>query len=108
MYLAWGAYVDSYRIHSVWTSEEFVKFANPENHVGQMLISHNHLLNYILGQLCIPETYPKKNPARRDIIITWARTVLRQLPDDMKMYGHWMSSYCIDLENGDCRYLLTP
>lgn len=105
---AWGAYALAYQQVALWTNEEFNEFINPDNYAAQLLIIHLFLLDYVLGPLCLPETMPNNSPARKLVVIGWARDVAHRLPGDVKVYAEWLTTYCNKLEHGDWRYLLTP
>lgn len=106
--LAWAEFAGLFQLHTFFSHEDFQVFVNPENYTCQLLIIHMCLLDYVLGQYCIAESEEFKFPARRWVIISWARDLVKRLPRDYKKYGVWVSAYCDVLEKGDGRYLLTP
>ena len=105
---AWKAHADLWRLHCFFSNEDFVAFANPDNFVAQLLIMHMLLLDYVLGPFCVPDTKQFRFPARKRVIISWARQLLDRLPDFMKQYGEWMKDYCNTLEHSTGNYLLSP
>lgn len=66
------------------------------------------LLDYVLGPLCVSKDEPNNFPARRTVIVGWAKDLLRKLPYDLRPYGAWIKRFCDEIDQGDGRYLLTP
>lgn len=106
--LGWTAFLMLYHIYTNWPNDVFSEFLNVDNYPSQLLIIHGFLLDYILGPLCLPTTYPNNSPNRKLVIIGWAHDVYRRLPSHLKQYGSWVKEYSDELEHGDWRYLLSP
>lgn len=89
-------------------NDEFLSFIDPSNYLGQLLIIHMFLLDYMLGQMCLaPEEVPKC-PGRKEVILTWTSNVINNLPVEYQQYTTWMKRYCVVLVLQDARYLLSP
>ncbi|OAA80664.1 C6 transcription factor [Akanthomyces lecanii RCEF 1005] len=105
---AWLGHADLWRAHCYFTNDDFQAFIDPENHPARLLISHMFMADYLLGQFCLSNLEQFKFTARREVIISWVRNAVRQLPDAIKPYGEWLNGYCDVVEQSDGRYLLTP
>ena len=106
--VAWVEYANVWLMPSLMTNAEFLSFIDPLNHVGQLLIIHMFLLDYMLGQFCLaPEDEPKC-PGRKEIILVWTADVIRKLPIEYQQHTVWLKEYCGVLARMDARYLLSP
>ncbi len=105
---AWLSHADLWRAHCYFTNDDFQAFIDPENHAARLLISHMLLADYLLGQFCLSSSEPFKFTARRDVILSWVRNAIGQLPKEIRPYGDWLIGYCDVVEQSDGRYLLTP
>lgn len=90
------------------SNEEFQAFIDPENHVCQLLIVHQFMLDYVLGRCFIAPGDEPKCAGRKDMVIFWARYVIKELPDNYKQYTTWLGWFCDVLSQQDARYLLSP
>ncbi|KAK2616850.1 hypothetical protein QQS21_000228 [Conoideocrella luteorostrata] len=105
---AWKAHATLWRAHCFFTNEDFQAFISPENYLAQLLIVHMFLVDYVLGPFCVSSSEQLKFSGRKQVIISWARNLLKRLPPKYKPYGEWIKQYCDTLENSDGRYLLSP
>lgn len=104
---AWKGHANLWRTHCFFAQEDFQAFIDPENYVAQLLIIHMFLLDYVLGPFCVSSS-ERKVSARKTVIISWARDLLRRLPPEYQTYGTWVKQYSDALEVIDGRYLLSP
>lgn len=87
---------------------EFNDFVLPENYPARLLMMYGFLLEYLLGQFCIsPELAPQYG-RRKNVVMSWARSVSESLPAALKPHADWALSYCESLESQDSRYLMSP
>lgn len=107
-YPAWKGHADLWRAHCFFSNEDFQVFADPDNFPCQLLIIHMFLLDYVLGPFCVPSTEQFRFPARKQVIISWARNLVQRLPEEYVHYTPWISEYCNTLEHGEGNHLLTP
>ncbi|OWT42615.1 zinc finger protein 1 [Pochonia chlamydosporia 170] len=105
---AWKAHADLWRAHCYFDNDTFSAFVHQENYPAQLLIVHMFLLDYVLGPFCTSSKEEFKFPARKQVIISWARNLLKRLPPEFKIYGNWIEKYCYTLESSNGRSLLTP
>lgn len=106
--IAWKEYAHLWIMPSLIKNEEFLSFIDPSNHVGQLLIIHMFLLDYILGRFCLPLEDAPKCPGRKEIILIWTANVIKKLPPEYQPYTIWMKEFCVQLARQDARYLLSP
>lgn len=93
---------------SLFTNEEFTSLIDPENYVGQLLIIHMFLLDYICGRFCIAAADGPKCGGRKDVVITWTKNIAKMLPPEYEKYAEFPRQYCEMLASLDARYLLSP
>ncbi|KAJ2982493.1 hypothetical protein NQ176_g1355 [Zarea fungicola] len=106
---SWAVFSMLFRFPATFTNEEFLELVNPENHCSRLLLIHMFLVDYVLAAICLSPDTPVKAPARKHVIIKWARAAAASMPADCKRYTHWIESYCDKLEKtNDCRHLFTP
>lgn len=91
-----------------FTHREFNDFVQPENHAARLVMVYGFLLEYVLGHFCIsPELAPSCG-RRKDVVISWARSVGESVPEEMRHLASWALWYCDSLEGQDSRYLMSP
>ncbi|KAF4468902.1 C6 transcription factor [Fusarium albosuccineum] len=105
---AWKEFVDLFLMPSYLNIEDFQSFIDPSNHVGQLLIIHFFLLDYVLGRSVLSLSDEPKCPGRKNMIVYWTEDVVSRLPEDLKEYGAWARDFCHILARQDARYLLSP
>ncbi|KAJ3497486.1 hypothetical protein NLG97_g1866 [Lecanicillium saksenae] len=106
---AWMIFSTLFRFPATFSNEEFTELVNPENFGSRLLLIHMFLVDYTLAAICLSPDTPIKAPARKEVIIKWARSAISSMPPDYKRYTTWIKSYCDKLEQTtDCRHLFTP
>ncbi|KAF7554584.1 hypothetical protein G7Z17_g2775 [Cylindrodendrum hubeiense] len=105
---AWTEFVDLFMMPSFMNNEDFKSFIDQDNHVGQLLIVHMFLLDYVLGRSFIAPSDEPKCPGRKNMVIQWTETVVRGLPKEFQGYATWLKEFCVILAGQDARYLLSP
>ncbi|KAI8667091.1 Zn(2)-C6 fungal-type domain-containing protein [Fusarium sp. Ph1] len=105
---AWKEFVTLFMIPSYLSTETFQSFVDPSNHVGQLLIIHTFLLDYIIGRSVLALSEEPKCPGRKNMVISWTEDVVDSLPEDYKEHGVWLKEFCRVLARQDARYLLSP
>ncbi|KAM5354122.1 hypothetical protein ACJ41O_000772 [Fusarium nematophilum] len=91
---AWKEFVNLFLIPSFLSTEDFQAFIDPANHIGQLLIIHMFLLDYILGRSVLALSDEPRCPGRKNMVISWTEDVIRKLPEEYKPLGTWMKEYC--------------
>ncbi|RSM10013.1 hypothetical protein CDV31_007419 [Fusarium ambrosium] len=105
---AWKEFVTLFMIPSYLGTETFQSFVDPSNHVGQLLIIHMFLLDYIIGRSVLALSDEPKCPGRKNMVISWTEEVVDRLPEEYKEHGIWLKEFCRVLARQDARYLLSP
>ncbi|KAM3467017.1 hypothetical protein MY5147_002556 [Beauveria neobassiana] len=105
---AWLSHADLWRAHCYFSNHDFQAFIAPDNHPARLLIAHMLLADYFLGQFCVKDSEQFKFTARKEVIISWVRNAVCDLPKEIRPYGEWLRGYCNVVEQSDGRYLLTP
>ncbi|KAM3456278.1 hypothetical protein MY3296_001875 [Beauveria thailandica] len=105
---AWLAHAALWRAHCYFSNDDFQAFIAPDNHPARLLIAHMLLVDYFLGQFCVKDSEHFKFTARKQVIISWVRNAVCELPKEIRHYGEWLKGYCDVVEQSDGRYLLTP
>lgn len=93
---------------STFSTSEFSAFIDSGNYPGHLLVIHMFLLDYLLGRFCVAPEHEPKLPGRKFVIISWVRSLARNLPDRYQRYIEWALQYCDILASQDSRYLLSP
>ncbi|KAM3514731.1 hypothetical protein MY11210_001572 [Beauveria gryllotalpidicola] len=105
---AWLSHAALWRAHCYFSNDDFQAFIAPDNHPARLLIAHMLLVDYFLGQFCVKDSEQFKFTARKEVIISWVRNAVCELPKEIRPYGDWLKGYCDVVEQSDGRYLLTP
>ncbi|KAH7163364.1 hypothetical protein B0J13DRAFT_464819 [Dactylonectria estremocensis] len=105
---AWREFVDLFLMPSFMSNLDFQSFIDPDNHVGQLLIIHMFLLDYVLGRSFIAPSDEPKCPGRKNMVILWTENVVKSLPPEYEIYAMWLKHFCLVLAEQDARYLLSP
>ncbi|KAF7547704.1 hypothetical protein G7Z17_g7533 [Cylindrodendrum hubeiense] len=81
------------------TSEDFVAFINPENHVSRLVIMHMLVLDYVISRKtaiggrsakhCGNLGSRKEYDYRKGISKIWIGQILERLPSEYKKYAEW-------------------
>ncbi|KAJ4151261.1 hypothetical protein LMH87_011972 [Akanthomyces muscarius] len=106
---AWRMFSNLFRFPATFSNEEFIELVNPENYGSRLLLIHMFLVDYVVAAICLSPDTPIRAPARKHVIIKWARSATSSMPQEYKRYTTWIDSYCDKLEQTtDCRHLFTP
>ncbi|TQW00096.1 hypothetical protein V2A60_001216 [Cordyceps javanica] len=106
---AWMMFSNLFRFPATFSNEEFIELVNPENYGSRLLLIHMFLVDYAIAAICLSPDMPVRAPARKHVIIKWARNAALSMPQEYKRYTTWIESYCDKLEQtADCRHLFTP
>ncbi|KAM3510761.1 hypothetical protein MY11210_005591 [Beauveria gryllotalpidicola] len=106
---AWMVFSNLFQFPATFSNEEFIELVNPENYGSRLLLIHMFLVDYIIAAICLSPDTPVRAPARKHVIIKWARDATSSMPQEYRRYTTWIDSYCDKLEQTtDCRHLFTP
>ncbi|KAM3466596.1 hypothetical protein BB8028_0001g04560 [Beauveria bassiana] len=106
---AWVVFSNLFQFPATFSNEEFIELVNPENYGSRLLLIHMFLVDYVIAAICLSPDTPIRAPARKHVIIRWARDATSSMPQEYRRYTTWIDSYCDKLEQTtDCRHLFTP
>ncbi|KAM3448535.1 hypothetical protein MY3296_007729 [Beauveria thailandica] len=106
---AWMVFSNLFQFPATFSNEEFIELVNPENYGSRLLLIHMFLVDYVIAAICLSPDTPIRAPARKHVIIRWARDATSSMPQEYRRYTTWIDSYCDKLERTtDCRHLFTP
>ncbi|KAF1739369.1 Sterol regulatory element-binding protein ECM22 [Beauveria bassiana] len=106
---AWVVFSNLFQFPATFSNEEFIELVNPENYGSRLLLIHMFLVDYVIAAICLSPDTPIRAPARKHVIIKWARDATSSMPQEYRRYTTWIDSYCDKLEQTtDCRHLFTP
>ncbi|KAM3431992.1 hypothetical protein MY4824_006776 [Beauveria thailandica] len=106
---AWMVFSNLFQFPATFSNEEFIELVNPENYGSRLLLIHMFLVDYVIAAICLSPDTPVRAPARKHVIIRWARDATSSMPQEYRRYTTWIDSYCDKLERTtDCRHLFTP
>ncbi|KAM3565923.1 hypothetical protein ARSEF4850_001072 [Beauveria asiatica] len=106
---AWMVFSNLFQFPATFSNEEFIELVNPENYGSRLLLIHMFLVDYVIAAICLSPDTPIRAPARKHVIIRWARDATSSMPQEYRRYTTWIDSYCDKLEQTtDCRHLFTP
>ncbi|KAM3471158.1 hypothetical protein MY8738_009438 [Beauveria namnaoensis] len=105
----WVVFSNLFQFPATFSNEEFIELVNPENYGSRLLLIHMFLVDYVIAAICLSPDTPIRAPARKHVIIRWARDATSSMPQEYRRYTTWIDSYCDKLEQTtDCRHLFTP
>lgn len=106
--LAWKEFVTLFMRTTIMPQDDFLLFIEPDNYVAQLLLVHMFLVDYIIGHFGFAPDEAPKCGGRKNVIISWTRSVVDVLPEELRGLADWVVEYCAVLERQDSRHLLTP
>lgn len=105
---AWLHFSALFLIPTHFSNDEWAAFSHEDNHVGQLLLLHMFLLDYVLGSFMIDPSLAPKCPGRKNVVISWVEKVASRLPPHLTSCAEWPASYCGVLSSREARHLFSP
>lgn len=89
-------------------NEDFLDLVRKDNMAARLLVAHMLMLDYLLGQTCIPINKAPKFGGRKVAVLGWVKRFASNLPAEYRAFGEFPLRFCKMMETCDARYMFFP